>query len=131
MSDVAKALAGRFLRVSVLCGLLYLLVVVVVAGLEYRSEMSKLDRGFYTDTFPPNAITQLVTLPLSLRFDDGLPSYPDQFDEQVYRQVVQVRVRAFLVAGVVQAATLGLLVAVALRLRRCIVAGPPGLARRG
>ena len=121
------AAADRAVRAAVLGALAYLLAVGGVAGLEHRSETEKLDRGAYTDTFDPAGLTGLATLPLSLRADDDLPTYPDAFDAQVYREVVEVRLRAFLLAGVVQAVVLGLLVAGLLRLR---VRRAPALPRR-
>lgn len=112
------AAVDRTERAAVLAALVYLLAVAAVAGLEHVSESEKLDRGVYTDTFEHAGLPQLVTLPLSLRADDGLPTYPDEFDAPVYRDVVEVRLRAFLFAGVVQAVALGLLVAGGLHLRR-------------
>lgn len=84
--------------------MLYLLAVGVVAGVEYHSEMSKIDRGFFSDTFPPTAFTQLATLPLSFWVSDGLATYPDAFDEEVFRDVARIRFRAFLLVDVLQAA---------------------------
>ena len=99
-------------------GILYLGVVGGVAGLEHHSENKKIDRDAYTDTFDPALLTQAVTLPLSMYADNGLPSYPDRFDAPAYRHVLLVRLRAFLGAGVVQAALLCLLVTGWRRLRR-------------
>lgn len=119
------------LRDAVVCGLLYLLAVVGVAVLEHRSEMSKLDRGAYTDTFEPTISTQLVTLPLSLRVDDDLVGYPDEFDAEVYRDVVRVRLETLVLAGVVQAGLLAVLVAGLLLLRERTRPGPRSERRPG
>lgn len=78
--------------------------------------MSRIDRGFLSDAFPPTAFTQLAALPLSFWVSDGLATYPDAFDEQVFRGVVRIRFKAFLLVGMLQAAALGLLVAALTRL---------------
>ena len=115
---MGTAAAGRVWRGAVLLGLVYLLVVVAFAGFEYRDESARLDRGAYTDTWSPLVLTHLVTLPLSLQTDNGLRRYPDQFDEPVFRDILRARAKAFLVAGVIQAAVLTVLVVAWRRARR-------------
>lgn len=91
--------------------------MLAVAGLERSSASDKLDRGVYTDTFDPAVWTLLVTMLLSLREKDGLPG-PDTFDAAAYRDVLDVRRRAFVVAGLGQAAALSLVAAAGLHLWR-------------
>ncbi len=113
-----RAISNRAVLVCFLTGAVYLLVVLAIAVVEHYSEMSKIDRGFFSDTFPPTAFTQLATLPLSLWAADFVPSYPDRFDGQAFRHVVGVRHGVFVLAGAVQAAAPGLVAAAATALPR-------------
>jgi hypothetical protein len=71
-----------------LFGFYYLLVAIASIVVEYISEMSKLSRGFYTDTFSPFFYTELLTLPTSwLRAK--WQGYPDQFEENQARGMVR------------------------------------------
>lgn len=105
-------------RSAVVAGLLYLLVVLGVAGLEYNSETAKLSRGVYTDTFPPALGTELVTWPLSSIVADDLPTYPNEFRATEYLAVLRERTFGFLPAGVAQAVLLSLAVAATTELSR-------------
>ena len=49
----------------VLIALVYLAVTLTVMVIEYVSEMSKIARGFHTDTFSPFLFTNLLTYPVS------------------------------------------------------------------
>jgi hypothetical protein len=51
-------------------------------------ELSKLSRGFYTDTFSPFAYTHLLSFPVSAVHSDW-PGYPETFDQSQWRAIVQ------------------------------------------
>jgi hypothetical protein len=87
----------------------YIVVNLAVMGLEYRSEMSKLSRGFFSDTFTPYAFTHLLTFPTSALWPDW-HGYPEVFDETPWKDTVRdavgpalrnVAIQAVLVAAVV------------------------------
>jgi ABC-type phosphate/phosphonate transport system permease subunit len=69
-------------------GLVYLLVTLAVMAVEYISEMSKLSRGFYTDTFSPFFYTHILTFPASAVHSDW-PGYPGEFNETQWKSIVQ------------------------------------------
>ena len=54
---------------------LYVIGVGGVVLLEDHSEVAKLDRGTFTDTFPPLLLSEGLTLPLSAQLPQ--PVYPD------------------------------------------------------
>lgn len=66
----------------------YLVVTVIVAAAEYVSEMSKIGRRTYTDTFSPFLFTKLLTLPMSAAHS-AWTGYPVQFSTDAYRHTVR------------------------------------------
>jgi hypothetical protein len=66
----------------------YLIINVAVLIAEYLSEMSKLDRGFFTDTVSPYFYTNLLTTPIS-RIHSAWSGYPYNFDFGEARQRVR------------------------------------------
>lgn len=68
-------------------GLVYLLFTLAVTAVEVWSEMSKLSRGFYTDTFSPFFFTHILTFPTSGAHSDW-PGYPEVFDEAQWKGIV-------------------------------------------
>jgi hypothetical protein len=83
----------------------YLLVTLGVAAVEYFSEMSKLSRGFYTDTFSPFFYTHILTFPTSALHSDW-PGYPEVFDRVQWESIVQHAVGPVVLTVVIQAALL-------------------------
>jgi hypothetical protein len=90
-------------RAALAAVLVFAALVGAVATAEYVSELQKIDRGTFTDTFDPVADTQLVTLPASAAPFVTAPTYPDEFSVPEYREVVRQRSAAFLAAGAAQA----------------------------
>lgn len=86
-------------------GLGYLLVTLGVAAAEYFSEMSKLSRGFATDTFSPFLYTHILTFPTSAMHSDW-SGYPEVFDEAQWRSTVQHAVGPVVLTVLIQAALL-------------------------
>jgi hypothetical protein len=89
----------------------YAAAAVLTLVLEYASEMSKISRGMFTDTFEPLVFSELLTFPIST-LHSVWHRYPDAFDAGVYRQhvrdavwptVINVAVEALLVAAIVAA----------------------------
>lgn len=66
---------------------IYLAVTATVAVAEYVSEMSKISRGTYTDTFSPFLFTTLLTLPVSAAHS-AWHGYPVRFSAIAYRHAV-------------------------------------------
>lgn len=83
----------------------YLLVALSVATVEYFSEMSKLSRGFYTDTFSPFFFTHILTFPTSALYSDW-PGYPEVFDRVQWESIVRHAVGPVALNVVIQAALL-------------------------
>ena len=100
-------------------GATYLVVTVGVAALEYVSEMSKIGRGFYSDTFSPFLWVHLLTFPVSALHRDW-DGYPPFFNDQIYRRAVRHALGPVLINIVGQAILLaaGLRLLVALWKRR-------------
>lgn len=86
-------------------GVPYLLVTLSVASAEYLSEMSKLSRGFYTDTFSPFFYTHILTFPTSA-FHSDWPGYPEVFNQAQWESIVQHAVGPVVLTVVIQAALL-------------------------
>jgi hypothetical protein len=83
----------------------YLVVTLGVAAVEYFSEMSKLSRSFYTDTFSPFFYTHILTFPASALHSDW-PGYPEVFDRVQWESIVQHAVGPVVLTVVIQAALL-------------------------
>jgi hypothetical protein len=83
----------------------YLVVTLGVAAVEYFSEMSKLSRGFYTDTFSPFFYTHILTFPTSALHSDW-PGYPEVFNRVQWEGIVQHAVGPVVLTVVIQAALL-------------------------
>jgi hypothetical protein len=60
---------------------LYLVCTLAVTAAKYFSEMSKLSRGFYSDTFSPYFYTHILTFPTSSVLPDW-HGYPDVSETQ-------------------------------------------------
>jgi hypothetical protein len=93
----------------VICAV-YLVANLAILAIEYFSEMSKISRGFFSDTFSPFAYTNLLTFPASVVHSDW-PGYPDAFIPERFRHLVRAEVVPSLINIVVEAV---LLAAVAL-----------------
>ena len=76
-------------RAAALFGFAYAAVTSVVVLVDYSSETDKLDRGAYTDTFPPLGLAQAATLPLSAFLPQ--PEYQDLVSDE--RGVVRISER--------------------------------------
>jgi len=90
---LAKHAGRRRWRQHALCwpgviGVAYLVVALAVTAAESLSEMSKLSRGFYTDTFSPFFFTHILTFPTSVVHSDW-PGYPVEFNEAQLKSIVQ------------------------------------------
>jgi hypothetical protein len=83
--------------------------------------MQKIDRGVYTDTFPPFLGTALLSWPSSSVVAGHLPAYPPAFDRMLYREVVRERARGLLPPAAVQALVVFLLTAALLNARKAVV----------
>lgn len=72
-------------------GVGYLAVVVAVTAAEYVSELQKLSRGSYTDTFSPFLFSECLTFP-SNRLFDVWPGYDYStgFDAESWRDDLQI-----------------------------------------
>lgn len=84
--DDTRGWRGSRITVAVAIAM-YPLTVLLVMLLEYRSELDKIARGTFSDTFSPFAFTHLLTLPSSLIVDPW-PGYPDAFDEAIFRRLL-------------------------------------------
>jgi hypothetical protein len=71
-----------------LIGAGYLVASVAVAAVEYLSELSKISRGFFTDTFSPFLYTDILTFPVSELHADW-HGYPAVFTEPTFRSTVR------------------------------------------
>lgn len=87
----------------------YAATAVLALVLEYTSEMSKISRGMFTDTFAPVVFSELLTFPMST-LHPVWHSYPEAFEPAIYRQhvreavfptVVNIAVEAVLLAAIV------------------------------
>jgi hypothetical protein len=96
------------LRWSVVTAGAYTLLALAVTVVEYLSEVSKIDRGTYSDTFSPFLFTRLLSFPMSAVLP-GWPGYPLPFDEARYRATLRdqlwptslgVLLQALLVGGI-------------------------------
>jgi hypothetical protein len=92
----------------------YLVVASATVTLEYTSEMSKISRGMFTDTFAPYVFSELLTLPIS-KLHPAWHGYPDGFDPAVYRQLVRNAVWPTLINIVLQVVLIAAVVAVSRR----------------
>ena len=86
MRELLKRGAPRLKRV-VWWSSLYPSLSLVVLLLEYRSELTKIDRGFFTDTFSPFFFTHLLTFPAS-SWRCAWHGYPVDFDAHAFRALV-------------------------------------------
>jgi hypothetical protein len=89
--------------VALAVSVVYAALVLSVNRAEVHSEMQKIDRGVFTDTFPPLIFTKAVTLPASATSVASVPNYPVDFDRSAYRSVVEDGSRTLLQAGLAQA----------------------------
>lgn len=113
------ALRRHHRLVPLLAGVLYAVLVLVVAGVEYGSELNKLRRGAFSDTVSPTIFLEAVTLPGSLGVEPDLLRYPVAFNFEAYRHVVSARTAALVEVGLLQALLVSLIIAAApLILRR-------------
>jgi hypothetical protein len=69
----------------------YLVVMGAVVTAEYVSEMAKIARGTFTDTFSPFLFTDLLTYPVS-SLHRGWQGYPPQFSAVGYRSAVRASI---------------------------------------
>lgn len=83
----------------------YLVGTAAVAVAEYVSEMSKISRGTYTDTFSPFLLTQLLTLPMSAAHS-AWHGYAAQFSAEAYRHAVRSAVAPTAVNAVANTAVI-------------------------
>lgn len=116
----------RFVRrrpwaVALIVAFAYGALLTGVAAAEYVSEMQKIDRGAYTDTFPPLLGTALLSWPSSSVVESGLPAYPPTFDGMLYREVVRERVKGLVAPAAVQSLIVLLLTGALLHARRAVV----------
>jgi hypothetical protein len=72
---------------SCVVGVAYFLFTLAVTAVEVFSEMSKLSRGFFSNTFSPFFFTHLLTFPTSVVHSDW-PGYPEVFDEAQWKSIV-------------------------------------------
>jgi hypothetical protein len=93
----------------------YLIINAAALIAEYLSEMSKLDRGFYTDTFSPFLYSNLFTIPVS-KIHNVWPGYPDVFQVDEWRQQVRDAVLQVSINIVIQ--TVLLIAVITLTLRK-------------
>jgi hypothetical protein len=114
---IVSSVHGRAANLLLLLGPAYIAAVSAVVGVEYWSELGKINRGVSTDTFSPTLYSQLVTLPGSALVAGKLPSYPVAFAADIYRHVLTVRVRELLLIGLAQG-TLVTLAAIAIWFKR-------------
>lgn len=98
-------------------GLVYLLVTLAVMAVEYISEMSKLSRGFYTDTFSPFVYTHVLTIPASAVHSDW-PGYPQEFNETQWKGIVQHALGPVALTVLIQTALLTTLLLLVVSLNR-------------
>jgi hypothetical protein len=75
---------------------------LAVALAEYVSEMAKIGRGTFTDSFSPFLFTDLLTLPTSAVHRHPV-DYPATFSSSVFRHLVREAVLPALVNVAVQA----------------------------
>jgi uncharacterized membrane protein len=101
----------------VVTGVAYLLVTLAVTAVEYLSEMSKLSRGFYTDTFSPFFYTHILTFPASAVHSDW-PGYPEEFNQTRWEDIVQHALGPVALTVVIQTALLAALLWLLLSLGR-------------
>jgi len=81
---------------------LYLTAVLAVIYLDYSSEVAKLARGAYTDTFSPLGLARVAAWPGS--YLGPLSDYPDgPFNAVTYRAALRPSLQACLRAAPVQA----------------------------
>lgn len=99
------------LVVPLLVCLAYVSLLVTVNEVERASEMAKISRGVYSDTFSPTLFMELLTVPASWRVTRSLPTYPRTFDAAAYRRVVDVRSERLLAVGLGQAGVAFLMLA--------------------
>ncbi len=83
----------------------YLVVGAVVTAVEYLSEVAKISRGTYTDTFSPYAFTEVLSFPASL-VHPAWTAYPASFDASVFRRLVREAILPMAANVVVEAAAL-------------------------
>lgn len=95
----------RMLFWPILAGVTYLGVSLVVLATEYFSEMSKISRGFYTDTFSPFMWTHIVSFPVSA-FHSDWHGYPLFFDGSTFRRSVRAAVSPAVLNIVIEAVLL-------------------------
>jgi hypothetical protein len=95
----------------------YLVLTLVVTAAEYLSELSKLSRGFYTDTFSPFAYTHLLSFPVSAVHSDW-PGYPETFDQSQWRAIVQHAVGPVVTTVVLEAVLIAAVAWLVVLLRR-------------
>ncbi len=95
----------------------YLALVLAVIHLNYSSEVAKLARGAYTDTFSPLGLARAAAWPGS--YLGPISDYPDgPFDAGTYRSELQPSLRACLAAAVVQSVLVFMVGTVLRRWRR-------------
>ncbi len=87
---------------ALLFALTYAAVILGVALTTRASEMAKISRGVFSDTFSPTLPAELATWPASLVVDDRLPTYPLKFDRVAYRRVVNERIHRLTTVGLLQ-----------------------------
>jgi hypothetical protein len=86
MPQFLKRGARRF-KGMLLWSLIYPFITAGVLLLEYRGELSKIGRGFFTDTFSPYLFTHLLTFPAS-SLHSAWQGYPADFDTRAFRVLV-------------------------------------------
>jgi hypothetical protein len=100
-----------------LLGLLYLAVAIATFLVERASELSKIRRGFSTDSVSPFFYTNGVTFPISA-IHSNWSGYPSEFSRQGYRDAVNDALTPSLVNIALASALVIVVLTLALATRR-------------
>jgi hypothetical protein len=87
----------------------YGLVAGLVLWLEYRSEVSKVHRGFSTDTFSPFLYTDILSAPTSIAWPDAIAYNPElseqdqlnRLGEALPSLIAKIALQALIIAGAI------------------------------
>jgi hypothetical protein len=107
--DTGRRWRQRRLFWPSIVGLTYAVINIAVLAIEYSSEMSKLSRGFYSDTFSPFVVSHLLTFPTSAIRRDWR-GYPQFWDSGQFHAAVRDAVVPLVVTVFIQAALLAMVV---------------------
>lgn len=106
--------AGRALSVAVI----YLVVCGATIALECRSELDKINRGFYSDTVRPYPFSGILTFPVRNVLGWGVKAYPVDFTKPRFRHIVLTAWPHYAWSSVIESALLALLIYCVLIRRR-------------